>query len=151
MVTTHPSLNFKYGYIQVVARIPNAGHLWPALWLDPSNYHWPPEIDILEHWGPPKESSGMFFHPVSGGLVAQHMTLAQYKQTVGWQTFALDWTPSKLTWYLNGTEVFSVVQAIPHQKMFLIANLAGFNRSASSSHSSCSSATMEIKSVKVWQ
>jgi beta-glucanase (GH16 family) len=151
MVTTHPGFNFEYGYIQVVARIPNDGYLWPALWLDPSNYSWPPEIDMLEHWGPPKDSSGMFFHPVGAGLVAQQLPPKEYGATVGWQTFAVDWTPSKLTWYLNGTEVFSVIQHIPHQKMYFIANLAGFKPTPHSSHRSCSSGTLEIRSVKVWQ
>jgi beta-glucanase (GH16 family) len=151
MVTTHPGFNFKYGYIQVVARIPNGSYLWPALWLDPSNFSWPPEIDMLEHWGPPKGSSGMFFHPVGGGLVAQQLPPKQYGAIIGWQTFALDWTPSKLTWYLNGTQIFSVLQRIPHQKMYFIANLAGFKPNPLSSHRSCSSGTLEIRSVKVWQ
>ena len=31
MVTTYPGFRFQYGYVQVVAQIPNGPGLWPAL------------------------------------------------------------------------------------------------------------------------
>jgi beta-glucanase (GH16 family) len=143
MVTTHPSFNFKYGYVQVVAHISNGTGTWPALWLAASDYAWPPEIDMLEHWGSPRDSSGMFFHPVGAGQVVQALPPEHYRVTGGWQTFAVDWTPSKVTWYLGGKAVFSVTQHVPHQKMYFIANVAAFNKRCSG--------TLEIRSVKVWQ
>ena len=29
------------------------------MWLAASNLHWPPEIDLLEHWGAPTSKSGV--------------------------------------------------------------------------------------------
>jgi beta-glucanase (GH16 family) len=144
MVNTQPSFNFKYGYIQIVAHITNGTGLWPALWLAASNLKWPPEMDLLEHWGPPRDFSGMFFHPIGAGQVVQAVP---ENVTSGWQVFALDWTPSKLTWYLNGKTVFSITQDIPHQKMYFIANVAVFKKRGGNS---CSG-TLKIRSVKVWQ
>ena len=143
MVTTHPSFNFKYGYVQVVAHLSNGSGTWPALWLAASNYAWPPEIDILEHWGSPRDSSGMFFHPVGAGQVAEALPPQDYDLTSGWQTLAVDWTPSKVTWYIDGKAIFSVVQHIPHQKMYFIADVAAFSKRCSG--------TLEIRSVKIWQ
>ena len=144
MVTTHPGFNFKYGYVQVVAHITNGADLWPALWLAASDLKWPPEIDILEHWGPPRDSSGMFFHPIGAGQVVQPLP---YDVTTGWQKLAIDWTASKITWYLNDRAIFSVTQHVPHQKMYFIANVAAYKTKG---YNACSG-TLEIRSVKVWQ
>lgn len=142
MVTTHPGFNFEYGYVQVVAHIPAATGLWPALWLAASNLEWPPEIDMLEHWGLGK--SAMFFHPVGANQVAYRIP-ASIPVTAGWHTFGLDWTPTRITWYLDGTQMMSVTQDIPHQDMYFIADLAEYQK-----NSPCTG-TLQIASVKVWQ
>jgi beta-glucanase (GH16 family) len=147
MVTTHPGFNFKYGYVQVVAHISNGSDLWPALWLAASNLKWPPEIDMLEHWGPPRNISAMFFHPVGGEQASNHFP-PSVDVTSGFQTFAVDWTPTKVTWYLDGKVMLSVVQEIPHQKMYFIADLAAWNYHG---HRSACSGTLQIRSVKIWQ
>jgi beta-glucanase (GH16 family) len=146
MVTTHPGFNFEYGYIQVVAHVTNGEDLWPALWLAASNLKWPPEIDLLEHWGPPRNISAMFFHPVGADQASNHFP-PTVNVTSGWHTFAVDWSASKITWYLDGKVTLSVVQEIPHQKMYFIANVAAFKWHGVSA---CAG-TMSIRSVKVWQ
>jgi beta-glucanase (GH16 family) len=54
-VTTQGLFAQTYGHFEVVARMPQANGLWPALWLLPENGAWPPEIDIVEYiyapWG----------------------------------------------------------------------------------------------------
>ena len=79
------SYRFKYGFVQVVARIPHAKGLWPALWLAAVDGKYPPEIDIVESWGVDHET-GSFFHPVTG-----KRSRAQYSPalTRGWQTYSL--------------------------------------------------------------
>jgi beta-glucanase (GH16 family) len=146
MVTTHPGFNFEYGYVQVVARVPNGKYLWPALWLAASNYQWPPEMDILEHWGPPANFSGVYFHP-SGAEAVDMRIPPSIALTDNWHTYALDWTPSRMTWYIDGQVILSVAQSIPHQDMYFIANVAS---NGSSAYSPCSG-TLQISSVKVWQ
>lgn len=147
MVTSYPGFNFKYGYIQVVAKIPAGAGLWPALWLAASNFQWPPEIDLLEHWGAPRNGSGMFFHPTGAYQVAYSLP-ASAEITSGWHTFAVDWTRSQVAWYLDGKIVFRVVQNIPRQRMYFIANVAAF--SDKKWRNACNG-TLKVRSVKVWQ
>lgn len=55
-VSTVQSFSFKYGRVQVKAKLPKGNWLWPAIWLLP-RYHeygtWPAsgEIDIMESRG----------------------------------------------------------------------------------------------------
>jgi beta-glucanase (GH16 family) len=146
MVTTYPNFRFEYGYLQVVARIPLATGLWPALWLAASNQQWPPEIDILEHWGTNTHTAGVYFHPVGAAELAVHPATANL--SVGWHTFGLYWTPSKLAWFIDGREVMSADQQLLHQSMYFIANLADYRLPQSGT--GCVG-TLLIRSVKVWQ
>lgn len=50
------SLNFKYGRVEIRARMPTGDWLWPAMWMLPTNNefgNWPAsgEIDIVESYG----------------------------------------------------------------------------------------------------
>lgn len=145
MVTSHPGFNFKYGYIQVTAQIPNNPGLWPALWLAASNLKWPPEIDMLEHLGPPTSRTGVFFHAV-GRIVRVYINPGSLFN--GWHTFGLAWTKSQLAWYIDNKLIVRIRQDVPQQKMYFIANLAHF---AGHPHSPSCDGRMLIRSIKVWQ
>lgn len=145
MVTTYPSFRFKYGYVQIVARIPYSYGLWPALWLAAANLRWPPEIDIMEHWGD-FPNFDQFFHPVghsqfSGKAFPGNMS-------VGWHSFSLLWSPSKLVWFIDGRERMIINQYIPNIRMYLIADLA--ESDPVQANHGCDG-TMLIRSVKIWQ
>jgi beta-glucanase (GH16 family) len=143
MVTTYPSLNFKYGYIQITAQIPFGKGLWPALWLAASNKNWPPEVDILEHWA--SEPAGkVYLHPLSGARQGGDVSMPGL--SAGMHTFGLYWTKTQLAWYYDGTQVFTTSVGIPQQDMYLIANLAVDDASPGG----CSGSLL-ITSVKVWQ
>lgn len=148
MVTTHPSFNFKYGYVQVVARIPAGAELWPAIWLAASNLKWPPEMDLLEHWGPPLNISGVYFHPIGGAKLRTRLPKS-VDLALDWHTFSLNWTRSQVTWYLDGRVIMSVKQNIPHQRMYFVANLAHFSNKRL--RTVACSGTLRIRSVKIWQ
>lgn len=144
MVTTAPSFNFEYGIVQITARVPYGKGLWPALWLAASNHQWPPEVDILEHWGA-EDNVGIYLHPATGarqgGRVALHSNLSK-----GWHTITLDWTKTRLTWYYDGRKMFTTTKSVPQRKMYLVMNVA----STSAAVGNCNG-TMLIKAVKVWQ
>jgi beta-glucanase (GH16 family) len=143
MVTTYPGLRFEYGYIQITAKIPFGKGLWPAFWLAAANQKWPPEVDILEHWD--SESYGkVYLHPLTGAR--QGGSVSMPALSTGWNTFGLYWTKTRLTWYYDGTQVFTTSTGVPQQDMYLIANLAVDNASPGG----CSG-SLDIKSVKVWQ
>lgn len=143
MTTTYPSFNFKYGYIQITARIPFGKGLWPAFWLAATNEKWPPEIDILEHWAGEPDSK-VYLHPLTGAR--QGGSIDTPGLSAGWHTFGLYWTKARLAWYYDGTQVFATSTGVPQQDMYLIADLAVDNASPGG----CSGSLL-IKSVKVWQ
>lgn len=151
MVTTYPSLDFTYGYLQVVARVPAGPDLWPALWLHPQSDQSTPEVDILESGGDPR---GMLiaYHPVSGTGFMH--TFATANLTVGWHSFAIDWTPQSLTWYVDGRPEATIRTGVPNVPMYLIADLAVNNFAkqclGTVVPSSCTG-SMGIRSIKLWQ
>jgi beta-glucanase (GH16 family) len=158
MVTTYRGFRFRYGYIQVVARIPAGKGLWPALWLAAANLQWPPEMDILEAWGSGQSISGhtyaaMYFHYSTPAKHDAYVkaTIFPPSRAIGWHTFALSWTPTQLTWLLDGNAVLTTHEHIPRQKMFLIANLAEAVTSAQPNAlpGECNG-KMQIRSVAVW-
>lgn len=142
MVTTYNSLQFEYGYIQVVARIPASPGLWPGLWLGAANLRWPPEIDLVEAWGTSK--AGVFFHPVGAPEVRAAIPA---KLAYGWHTFGLDWSKSRITWIIDGKAVLTVRHDVPHQKMYLLMDLA---ESVNPLRPNDCSGSLLVKSVKFW-
>jgi beta-glucanase (GH16 family) len=146
MVTTYPSFDFEYGLVRIIARIPNNPGLWSGLWLAPETGKWPPEIDILEHWGKSKKATGVFFHPANGIDQFQLHPKAPNLFT-GWHSFALRWTPSELIWYIDGSKVATVTQFIPHQPMYFIADLADYDQNPG--RRQCSG-SLQIKSIQIW-
>lgn len=146
MVTTFHSYRFQYGYVQVVARVPYATGLWPALWLAAANEQWPPEIDIMEHYGT-QDGYSQHLHPV--GLPVQGASESTPNLSSGWHTLGLYWSPDELIWYVDGSPVTSARIGVPHQPMYFIANLAVYQQAPE--NWGAGSAALVLRSVKVWQ
>lgn len=150
MANTYPGFRFEYGYVKVVARLPNTEGLWSALWLGASNLKWPPEIDLIEYWGRQTNSTAVYFHPLGAVRLAAYPSTSNL--SVGWHTYAVDWTPSQLTWYIDGHKVMTTRQHVPHQSMYFLADLAytSTNKKLIESGSGCNG-TLSVKSVQIWQ
>jgi beta-glucanase (GH16 family) len=151
MVTSEPGFNFTYGLIQITAKIPYGPGLWPALWLEPSNGDWPPELDIMEHWYSDQDYK-VYEHYTNatdylGGPVSTPVNLS-----AGYNTFSMLWQSNEVSWYLNGTKVYSTTQDVPQQAMYFIANVADRNPDDGTTAlvaGGCTG-TMSISSIKVW-
>jgi beta-glucanase (GH16 family) len=147
MVTSYPGFRFKYGYVQIVARIPSSPGLWPALWLDPANFSWPPEMDLVESWGD-GAFAGSWFHPKPLGLTLSREIYTPASRVAGWHIFALSWTKTQITWLIDGKPTMTVRANVPHQKMMIIADLAASKPIGGANE--CTG-EMLIRSVDVWQ
>jgi beta-glucanase (GH16 family) len=143
MLTTFRSFKFEYGFVQVVANIPHANGLWPALWLGAANVKSRTEIDMVESWGVNQETAS-FFHSATG-----QTSRGRYspKLTRGWHTYSLSWTSSSLRYYVDSRLVLTVKSHVPHQRMYFIADLAEYT---APKRGRCSS-QLEIRSVKIWK
>ena len=144
MVTSKPSFNFTYGLIQITAKLPYGPGLWPALWLAATSDQWPPELDIMEHWYSEPQAK-VYDHTVGkkylGGPVPTPDNLS-----ASFNTYSLLWTKDRVTWYLDGQQVYTTTSYVPQQAMYFIANVADDSTAAGA----CTG-TMQIQSVKVWQ
>jgi beta-glucanase (GH16 family) len=147
MVTSYPGFTFKYGYVQIVAWIPSSPGLWPALWLDPANFSWPPEMDIVESWGH-GAYAGSFFHFGRHGRGRNREVYSPPSRVAGWHIFALSWTKTQMTWLVDGKVTMTVRKNVPDQKMMIIADLASYKPIGGANQ--CNGLLL-IRSVDVWK
>jgi beta-glucanase (GH16 family) len=117
-----------------------------ALWLLPKSEGWPPEIDIMENWGSTRTVQTTVFWSASGAVSYAHKTARSSSDlTDSYHTYGLLWRPHSLTWYLDGKVVDKYTGShVPHQPMYLLANLAIDGRAASGS-------TFSIRSVEIYR
>lgn len=152
MVTTYSSFHFTYGYVQFQARLPRApASTWSAFWMLPYNQQSLPEIDIMEDWGTDPDILNQVIHRADGTRSFVIPTIPHL--TAGWHTFAVNWEPRSITWYVDGRPTLSVSSGIPHQPMYILANLAITNMAPECppQNASACSGLLQIRSIKVWK
>lgn len=99
-----------YGLYQATAYVPANQGIGICILLWPSTDNWPgPELDMVEnwsdttshtgyftiHWKGPNNSNGQDIHKFSIDMTKSH-------------TYALDWEPGVLTYYIDGTQIIQV-------------------------------------------
>jgi beta-glucanase (GH16 family) len=102
--------DWKYGRIEVKARLPKGRGLWPAIWMLPTQWvygGWPKsgEIDIMENVGYLPDSvygsihTGSYNHAIGTGKTKG---LLRTDLADSFHTYAINWTPEKITFFLDG-------------------------------------------------
>jgi beta-glucanase (GH16 family) len=127
MVSSHDKFSQQYGWFEARIQVPKGRGLWPAWWLLPDSRKWPPEIDIMEHKGrlPNRvfltlhEPLPNTWHPKSTGKEWDGPDF-----TAGFHTFAVEWQPDVLRWFVDGLERHTFAKPTPAQPFYLILNLA---------------------------
>jgi beta-glucanase (GH16 family) len=131
--------DWKYGKIEISAKVPAGKGTWPALWMLPTNseYGWPTsgEIDIMEYIG--VEPQNLFYtchfegtnetgHQSSGAKSSYIVN--PFNQFI---KFTLIWTPDKIDWYANDRKYHQYIRTSNNIKLwpfnkefYLILNLA---------------------------
>jgi beta-glucanase (GH16 family) len=149
-----PKWTGSYGYYEVRAKLPGGTGLWPAFWLLPVSDKWPPEIDIMEMLGnnPNKILLTYFWN---NGVYPPPKSTSTYTGTnfsEGWHTFAINWEPNSITWYIDGIERKHVQSIhVPNTQMQIIANLAvGGTLPGSPTSETAFPATMKIDYIRVY-
>jgi beta-glucanase (GH16 family) len=124
--TTPPKFAFKYGYLEMSAQVPRGNGFWPAFWMLPASYKWPPEIDVMEILGNDPTTATMTLHYNSGRNGLSHTTFTGPDFSAGQHVYGLDWEPNAIVWYIDGVERYryTTKNRIPNAPMYVIANLA---------------------------
>lgn len=109
-MTTQNKKNFKFGRIDIRAKLPVAKGIWPALWMLGSiipSVGWPAcgEIDIMELIGtyPNRTHGTMHWKPVSGTntLKGGNISLSTGDFSQQFHVFSIVWQQDMIKWYLD--------------------------------------------------
>ncbi len=152
VITSETTAVQTYGYFEIRAKIPEGAGFWPAFWLLRDDGAWPPEIDIMEVLGDAPGRLVMMARSTQIGAESA----ANYSTedlSLDFHTYAVSWRPDRITWYLDGTELYSI--ATPgdmHGPMYMIANLAvGGAGSWPGPTDGISGATLSIDHIRAYQ
>ncbi len=125
IITSELTHQQRYGWFEIRARWQKGRGLWPAFWLLPAREAWPPEIDIFEGSGDRPDEAMFSVHEAdkarsrSSGWVRIPASEAD-----GFRTFACEWTPRRIAFYVQGQRLFECVGHGVHEPMYMLANLA---------------------------
>lgn len=107
--------DWKYGTIEIRAKLPQGKGTWPAIWMLPtvSNYGgWPAsgEIDIMEHVGYAPDSifgtvHTTAFNHMIGTQVGSQILISDAE--TAFKTYAIDWNENEITWSIDGIQYHS--------------------------------------------
>lgn len=135
---TQGKQSFKYGRVDIRAKLPQGQGLWPALWMLGDNFSttgWPScgEIDIMElvghqpnrtygtvHW-----ADGSSNHAEFGG----NTSLSSGVFADEYHVFSIIWNSQSIRWYLDDTlfhtiDITGATLSEFHEKFFFIFNVA---------------------------
>jgi beta-glucanase (GH16 family) len=155
MIASHDKFSQRYGWFEMRAKLPHGHGFWPAFWLLPQSRAWPPEIDIMEHKGSLLSHVWLTVHrpqpntwrPKSDG---KEWTGPDF--TADFHTFAVDWRPDRVAWYIDGIERHQWRGDADFGPMYVILNLAiGGEWDGSPDASTPFPATMEVDYVRVYR
>lgn len=110
---------WKYGRIEVRAKLPSGRGTWPAIWMLGSNIshtRWPlcGEIDIMEHVGFDENVVHGSLHTddynhVKGTQKSGRLTVPN--ATADFNVYAVEWTTDRLDFLINDQRFYSVTKA----------------------------------------
>ena len=113
-LTTQKSFHFKYGRVEVRAKIPTASGSWPAIWLLGNRWGWPAggEVDMMEYYianGKPSVlanacwSSERIGTPTWDSVVAPltHFTKRDADWEAKFHIWRMDWDEMLIQLYLD--------------------------------------------------
>ena len=143
---TEASFTQEYGYFEMRAELPQTQGAWPAFWLLPIGHTG--ELDIMEQFGQPD----VFGTAISSTYTITDPTYrhSDYVPTSlsGFHTYGLMWTPTTLTWYVDGVATgTSAAASDMNEPMYIILNLAAGGAAGTANFTS---ANMQVDYVRAY-
>lgn len=111
---------FKYGRVEIRAKLPTGAGTWPAIWMLGKNINesgaywqtqgfgntsWPAcgETDIMEHWGHNQNYVQSAMHtPSSSGGTVNHGGQTVATASTDFHIYAVEWTAEKMVFSVDG-------------------------------------------------
>jgi beta-glucanase (GH16 family) len=127
IIITRGKFAQEYGKFKVRVWLPKGQGYWPAFWLLPETPKFPDEIDGFESFGQDPHTVYLSNHWMGTDGTPQHKTVTYTSSSdfsAGFHTFTVEWSPTTITWYVDGAAKYTTHQNIPHEPMFILVNLA---------------------------
>lgn len=105
--------DFKYGYIEFRAKLPDVGGTWPALWMlgDIDKYGWPEcgEIDVMEHVANDLNVVHGSIHTTDYNHTNNTQKTAKIilDDVTEYHTYAVEWTPKQVRFFIDDINYFT--------------------------------------------
>lgn len=158
-ILTKDKFSFKYGKVEIRAKQPSGGGVWPALWMLGDNLNtvgWPScgEIDIMEYAGNRinRITAALHYPGHSGGNPDSGYTTITNAET-DFHIYSLDWSASHIKIYVDNQLflTFANSSSLPfNQNFFLIFNCAMGGSYGGAIDPNFTSSTFEIDYVRVY-
>lgn len=121
-ISTEGKFSFRYGKIEIRAKLDSAKGAWPALWLLPEGKKrvWPDdgEIDIMEHL-----NFDDFVYQTVHTRYTYTLKRRDPRNTAtgkikkkGYNVYGLEWYPDRLVFFVNGKETFTYPRVPAEEK-----------------------------------
>ncbi|HPH89178.1 MAG TPA: family 16 glycosylhydrolase, partial [Ferruginibacter sp.] len=114
---TKDKFSFKYGKVEVRAKLPSGGGTWPAIWMlgnDIGTVGWPAcgEIDIMEHVGNDQNRiHGTLHYPGRSGGNANTGSRIVSNVSTEFHVYSLDWSATEIKISVDGQTVHTVANS----------------------------------------
>jgi hypothetical protein len=158
-IKTQGLYDFKYGTIEMRAKMPTGAGTWPAFWsLGASAGSWPAigEIDFMEFIGvKPLQTQSALHYPGHSGGDAPYKTTVIANAASEFHVYKTIWSPKTIRFYLDGTLYFTFDNSdttLPfHKNFFMIFNVAMGGALGGAIDPAFTQSSMEVDYVKVYQ
>lgn len=161
---TQGKFSFKYGKIEIRAKLPEGGGTWPAIWMLGSNITtvgWPAcgEIDIMEHIGNDLGTIHESIHtPSSYGATVNTKTINVADASTAFHIYAVNWTSDKIEFLIDDKVYYTYNPSTKNSdtwpfnaNQFIILNVAMGGNFGGNIDPNFVQGTMEIDYVRVYQ
>lgn len=134
--------NYKYGYIEIRGKVAKGVGLTTGLWLT-GQYHYPPELDIMENIGRDPKALYLSRHCNTNydstcdgwnqfptrpwWLYWTKRYVGNEDWSLGYHLYGLEWTPDYLRWIVDGVETYRVTTGVSKEPMWITLSLCGNN------------------------
>lgn len=158
-IKTQGLYDFKYGKIEMRAKMPTGAGTWPAFWsLGAGAGSWPAigEIDFMEFVGAkPLQTQSALHYPGHSGGDAPFKTTVIANAASEFHIYKTIWSPKTIRFYLDGALYFTFDNSdttLPFRNnFFMILNVAMGGSLGGAIDPAFTESSMEVDYVKVFQ
>jgi beta-glucanase (GH16 family) len=158
-IKTQGKFSFRYGKVEIKAKLPFGKGTWPALWMLGENITsvgWPlcGEIDIMEHVGNSEgKIYGTVHYPGFSGGNSISKTINSANVSSEFHIYTLDWSPDAIKFYVDNVlfHTFINTASLPfNQNFFLIVNSAIGGGLGGTIAPDFTSSTFEVDYIRIY-